>query len=270
MKKGFTLTELLAVIAIIAILSIAAVSGYSAMTRNSKKKVLEQKIQSIEIAAEKYAKENNVSNSVTISVNKLVVMGYLQPDSSADDGYAVILNPVNNENMICNLISIKIVKEEVITEYNENAKDCTIADKDYLDSNIIITAYNFTNETNRLISYEEDNILKWTKEDVLLLVTTNYDIKNIYSFTYEYGGNTIEKHTNLKTATNPHGLDDIDKISEYYNELLISDVGSLFNRDVTVILNMKDGTTNAKRVIVRIDKEPPTGYIVESSDISTN
>ena len=47
-KRGFTLTELLAVIAIIAILSVAAISGYGTMTANSKKKTLETKIKSIE------------------------------------------------------------------------------------------------------------------------------------------------------------------------------------------------------------------------------
>ena len=89
-NKGFTLTELLAVIAIIAILSIAAMSGYSTMTNNSKEKTLKTKVNAIENAAYKYAKENNIDRKTTISVNKLVVLGYLQADESVMKDYLCI------------------------------------------------------------------------------------------------------------------------------------------------------------------------------------
>ena len=72
-NKGFTLTELLAVIAIIAILSVAAISGYSTMTRNSKKKTYESKVQSIENAAIKFANDSNLNTSTTITVNSFFI-----------------------------------------------------------------------------------------------------------------------------------------------------------------------------------------------------
>ena len=118
-KKGFTLTELLAVIAIIAILSVAAISGYGTMTKNSKKKSYESKVSTIESAAYKYAKENNVSKKTTISVNKLVVMGYLQPDESAENGLSILTDPVTGENMICNTIDISIINNDAQVKYNE-------------------------------------------------------------------------------------------------------------------------------------------------------
>ena len=72
-NKGFTLTELLAVVAIIAILSVAAMSGYSAMTKNSKEKTLKTKISAIENAAYKYAKENNIDRKTTIFLTNLYI-----------------------------------------------------------------------------------------------------------------------------------------------------------------------------------------------------
>ena len=96
-RKGFTLTELLAVIVIIAILAIGAMSGFSTMTNNSKEKSLQTKISSIETAAEKYARDNNINKKTTISVNKLVVLGYLQPDEATDSGLSVLSNPRTGE-----------------------------------------------------------------------------------------------------------------------------------------------------------------------------
>ena len=112
-RKGFTLTELLAVIAIMAILAVAAISGYSTMTKNSKKKTYESKVAEIEDAAVKFAKEINLRNSTTISVNKLVVQGYFQPDESTANGLAAVNNPINGDNMICNMVTISIYDDMV-------------------------------------------------------------------------------------------------------------------------------------------------------------
>ena len=107
-KKGFTLVELLAVIAIMAFLAVAAVSGYTAMSKNSRKKAYDSKVQEIEDAAVKFAKETNLQNGTTISVNSLVVQGFLQPDVATDSGLAQVTNPKNQDNMICNLVTITI------------------------------------------------------------------------------------------------------------------------------------------------------------------
>lgn len=72
-KQGFTLVELLAVIAIIAILGITAVAAYNGITQNAKEKAYEAKVKQIEIAATKWAEENNVSYRTQVSVNKLIV-----------------------------------------------------------------------------------------------------------------------------------------------------------------------------------------------------
>ena len=139
-KKGFTLTELLAVIVIIAILSIGAISGYTTMTNNSKKKAYESKVSEIENAAIKYARESNLLNSTTISVNKLVVQGYLQPDESTANGLASINNPENNENMICNLVNININDDLYEAQYYKDKKDCEVAEQDLADLDIKVVA----------------------------------------------------------------------------------------------------------------------------------
>ena len=104
-KNGFTLVELLAVIAIIAILGITAVAAYNGITQNAKEKAYEAKVKQIEIAAAKWAEENNVSYKTQVSVNKLIVQGYLQADAITVEGEALIENPVNGQNMICTQLS---------------------------------------------------------------------------------------------------------------------------------------------------------------------
>ena len=85
-KKGFTLVELLAVIAIIAILATISIGVYNGVSKNAKQKAYESKISEIENAATKWAKENSIDKTTTISVNKLVVEGYLTADEATDNG----------------------------------------------------------------------------------------------------------------------------------------------------------------------------------------
>ncbi len=266
MKKGFTLTELLAVIVIVAILSVAAVGGYKAMGNSSKRKALEQKIAQIELAADKYAYETNINKNTTVSVNKLVVMGYLQPDSTNADGLASIMNPVTNENMICNLVEITITKDTVKTKYNDTVRDCDISDKDSKDGNITITAYTITGNTTDIFGYEEEDVLPWTNKDILLYVESSY-FSNAYSVIYDYGGNNIEKSTTKKLATSVTAPDVVD---EYYNEIIINNIGSIFNNTLNVIVIMKDGSTKIQSIKIKIDKEPPVGYVVNNNNMSTN
>lgn len=95
-SKGFTLVELLAVIAILGILSLTAFGAYSGVTNRSKERAYQTKIKQIETAAGKWARENNVNKKTIISVNKLVVEGYLTADETDGDGLAKIINPTNN------------------------------------------------------------------------------------------------------------------------------------------------------------------------------
>ena len=262
-NKGFTLTELLAVIAIIAILSVAAISGYSTMTRNSKKKTYESKVQSIENAAIKFANDSNLNTSTTITVNKLVAEGYLQPDESTETGLASILNPVNNENMICNLVRITVNDDLYIAEYNENNKDCLIAEQEMLDLEINIKAKELNENTIGNNIAIINNVANWTRTDVLLIVSSE-EYTDFNSISYDFDGRTVtkEKNTPLSTSTNYIDTD--------YDKIAIKDVLIMFNNEVTVTYNMNDGTIHSRTVVVRIDKEIPTARAVASNDVSTS
>lgn len=83
-KRGFTLVELLAAIVIIAILGVTAVAAYNGISKNAKEKAYEAKVKQIETAAAKWAEENNVNYKTQVSVNKLIVQGYLQADAVSD------------------------------------------------------------------------------------------------------------------------------------------------------------------------------------------
>ena len=61
-SRGFTLVEMLAVIVLIAVLTVVAVSTYRGINESSKQKTLEAKIEQITTAAEKWARENNITS----------------------------------------------------------------------------------------------------------------------------------------------------------------------------------------------------------------
>ncbi len=269
-KKGFTLTELLAVIAIVAILSIAAMSGYSAMSNNSKKKTLEQKVSQIELAAEKYAKDTNVASSQTISINKLILMGYLQPDSTNADGLALLKNPVNNDNMVCNLVTIERTGDGYKAKFVDGEKDCNIAREEIVDSNVDIQVLKFKATTDRIIeSIEDSNEYEWVNDDILINVSSETYEKNARSISYEYGGNVTTKTINdankARTASSEATYSE-----DYYNEIVIRDFGSIFNGPVNITYNMKDGSVKTVKLIIKIDQEKPMGYSALNNDTSTH
>ena len=83
-KKGFTLIELLVVIVIIAVLSIVIVPSLIKINDNINKRLLSEKIENIESAAQLYARNNeeifNGTTRVRIYVYQLVEYNYLTID----------------------------------------------------------------------------------------------------------------------------------------------------------------------------------------------
>ena len=82
-----------------------------------------------------------VPDSATISVNKLVVMGYLQADETSDEGLSMYLNPVTGDNMICNTIDLTIANNDVIVKYNTTKKNCSLANEEEDSAKIKVTGY---------------------------------------------------------------------------------------------------------------------------------
>ena len=259
-KKGFTLTELLAVIVIMAILAIGAISGYTSLTRNSKKKAYESKVSEIENAAIKYAKETNLSNSTTISVNKLFVQGYIQPDESTSNGLASVSNPENNENMICNLVNINVNDDLYEAQYYKDKKDCEVAEQELADLDIKVVARKLVNGniTENLVI--NGNTTKWTKTDVVLIVSSD-KYKDFVSVSYDFDGKTVTKQKNTPSSNTTY-------VETDYNKIAIEDVAIMFNSEVTITYNMADGSIHSRTILVRIDKEAPTARAVVSNDVT--
>ncbi len=264
-KKGFTITELVAVIAIIAILSIAAISGFSTMTNNSKKKSYESKVSTIESAAYKYAKENNISKKTTISVNKLVVMGYLQPDESSDDGLAVLNNPIDNSNMICNTIDINFINNEAIPKYNSSQVDCDLSNEEADAGKIGVVGYCGNDASHTKTPNGET--FDWVKCDKFYIRTNpnGLNAADIETIAFDYDGNSIEKKDGTIATNNPTNIDG------HKNVIYVDGVADqVINVDVGITYVMKDGKIYYRSVTVRIDKQKPSASVVSRNDTKIN
>ncbi len=133
-KKGFTLTELIAVIAILAILSVITTPAILLIRKTVLSNSLESKLGQILIAAEDYASKNimEIPSPVTLTCNSgqeccegancyienedclivlvktLISQGYLSGDS---DNKEILLNPIDNSSLN---------NEKVCIRYNNN------------------------------------------------------------------------------------------------------------------------------------------------------
>ena len=95
-KKGFTLVELLATIAILAVLISLSLVIYNRVKENVLNQELANTISYIETQAKNYANDTNIT---VVSVEDLILAGYVEPDDETD-----IYNPVTNESLNCYLV----------------------------------------------------------------------------------------------------------------------------------------------------------------------
>lgn len=107
-KKGFTLTELLAVIAIIAIISLIAIPSVIAIYRNMNVRMYDNKKEMIISAAELYGSNNpdifNGRTEVVIYVRELIASNYLTVDaayntSGCDEQVGCLIDPRDKSSM---------------------------------------------------------------------------------------------------------------------------------------------------------------------------
>lgn len=268
-NKGFTLVELLAVIAIIGILSVVAIGVYRGVSNNSKQKAYEAKIEQINNAASKWARENNIDKATVISVNKLVVEGYLTADEVSADGLAKIINPTDNKNMICNTVKISYKKGEIVVNYDEKTKNCNLAEQVLDDKKIKVFAKE--KKVNTSPKLNSNNQISWTNQPLSLIVFSD-DYKNkTISITYDFEGNSIEK----QVTNHSYYEDEEDKLhyilnpDKYYNVFNV-DADVIYNGEVTITYNLNDGTSKSKVVNVRIDKEEATASVIADAEWVTN
>src|SRR5574344_2162739 len=98
-NKGYTITELLAVIVILGILISIGVTAYNGIKKDTLETTYKNVTSIIETAAVKYA--NDTGETLT-NVNTLVEQGYLK----ADDESGNIYDPRDNSTLNCHTISI--------------------------------------------------------------------------------------------------------------------------------------------------------------------
>ena len=96
-SKGFSLTELIAVIVIITLLVTIGTTTFIGVRKSILTTEYNNLVVYLETKASEYASETNVTR---ISVDDLIKEGYVKPD---DDNY--IYNPINKEKMNCYIIN---------------------------------------------------------------------------------------------------------------------------------------------------------------------
>lgn len=109
-KKGFTLTELLAVIVILGVLLTIAVPSVLYINDLLKDNMYDKKLKFIEQAAQLYGQDNadyipETAGGIDIKVKELRDSGYVDKDNDKGD----VLDPRNNRNMICDVVNVRAI-----------------------------------------------------------------------------------------------------------------------------------------------------------------
>ena len=264
-NKGFTLVELLAVIALIGLLSVVGVATYRGVNESSKKKALEAKITQLKSAAEKWGRENNITNKTNISVNALVVEGYITADEVSPDGLAMIRNPVTSENMICNTIDLSFKNGVITSTYHSDIQDCKLANQSLVDNKINITVIA---EGNVPLS-GTSSIAKWTNKDIIIVVnSTEYDPKAT-SISFDFEGNTVTKSKDVLGKYTGNTFLTETEAASYYNVFYIKSE-LILNTKVIVTYEIPGEGTKSRAYTIRFDKEEATATLKANSEWITS
>ncbi len=262
-KNGFTLVEMMAVIALVGLLAVIGVATYTRVNESAKQKTLEAKKEQIRSSAMKWAKENSVTNKTVISVNALVVEGYLTADENRVDQIGLIENPVTGDNMICNTVDISFKEGEMVAEVNDTIQNCDLATQSLVDTKIDIRVidadgHNKTGGTNSSMS-------SWTNRNVIVVVSsTEYD-RDAVSISFDFEGNTETKMiSGLSKYTGTSYLNS-DQAKLYYNVFKV-DANLLLNTKVVVSYTLTNGSVKSRAYTIRIDKEEATASIKANNE----
>ncbi|MDE6284815.1 MAG: prepilin-type N-terminal cleavage/methylation domain-containing protein, partial [Bacilli bacterium] len=96
-NKGFTLVELLGVVAILSVIMGISIMSFTSVKKNTLKQQYDNIVSLIETEAANYANKTGIT---TVSVEKLILEGYLEPDDETD-----IYNPQNNASLNCHIVN---------------------------------------------------------------------------------------------------------------------------------------------------------------------
>ncbi len=262
-RNGFTLVEMMAVIALVGLLAVIGVATYTRVNESAKQKILESKKEEIRSSAIKWAKENNITNKTIISVNALVVEGYLTADENRVGEIGSIENPVTGENMICNTVDISFKEGEPVAEVNDTVQNCDLATQSLVDTKINIQVidadgHNKTGGTNGSIS-------NWTNKNVMIVVSSSDYDRDAVSISFDFEGNTETKQVSGLNKYTGTGYLNSDQVKLYYNVFNI-DANLLLSTKVVVTYTLTNGTTKSRAYTIRIDKEEATATVKSNNE----
>ena len=260
-KNGFTLVEMMAVIVLVSLLAVIGVATYTNVNESAKQKTLESKKEQIRSSALKWAKENNITNKTIISVNALVVEGYLTADENKIGEIGLIENPVTGENMICNTVDITIKDGEHVATVNDNEQNCTLATQSLVDTNINIKVVDESN----LDKTGSGSIAAWTNKNVMIIVSSSSYDSRATSISYDFEGNTITKpKSGLQKYTGNAYLSE-GAAENYYNVFHVN-AALILNTKVIVTYNIAGENSKSRAYTIRIDKEEATANVSSNSE----
>ena len=233
-NKGFTLVELLAVIAILAIIIGICFAVYIGVQRNILNSQLKNTVSYIEVQAQNYANDTNIT---VVSVEDLILNGYVEPDDETD-----IYNPVDKTSLNCYIVRSTY-------EDGEFNASLVLENENLLDRNKNGTCNNYEKESVISIGVDEEGtgnysseIKDWYKDDVTLAVLgENKTIFKKDGATYEW-------------RSNYGGITTDPTVTTTVSEGILSSIPY----SVSVRYNENDKNVNAEaQATINIDKEAP-------------
>lgn len=271
-KNGFTLVEVMAVIVILGIVIALGVGVYNNISERQKEKAYENKVKYIELAAEKWAEETNLSKSTTITVSRLIENSYYQADSyDANKEEYVVNDPRNGASLLCNTISIVFENGKFTATLND-VIDCTLMEQESDADKIKIAAYVYDATTKKIISVLKEkntniSTLDWTNKAVLIVVEPDAEFANYSKVIYSSNGKS-----NMKEVIN-NNIKKVDTLkkgvivnADSFANLFVVDTKLFLNADYSISVDVKDLGIKSNSINIKIDKEPPKVAVSKTNE----
>lgn len=282
-RKGFTLVELLGAMVILGIIIALAGGVYTRVYENQKEHTYQNKVSTIEVAAEKWAEETNLGRTTTITVKRLVAESFYQADEYNEDTELMEVNdPRDDTSMLCNTIDVTI-EDGVVKANFTGEKDCDLSDQEEEKAKVKIAAYEYDIVTRKVLKTlkerdDKNTILPWTRYAVLLVVEpTEEGYKDYTRVIYTNGAYSETKEVE---EYNRISIKDIKKENidptNYANTYLV-DTEVLLNTEYNIAIDLPKTSESDKiyglksnDVTVRIDKEAPSITTFVDGSYTTN